>query len=80
MTPNPIRELEPKSKSIWVVYGAGLNSELITSILFFTIVTFFWAEVVEKSSTKKPDLNLLRPFTSLTNKFEVSDSSSDKDV
>ena len=80
VTPNPIREFEPKIRSTSVVYGAGLSSELITSILFFTIVTFFCAEVVEKSSTKNPDLNLLSPFTSLTNRFDVSDSKSDSEV
>ena len=80
VTPNPIKEFDPKIKSTSVVYGDGLSSELATSILFLIIVSFFCAEVVEKSSTKNPDLNLFNPFTSLIKRFEVSVSNKEREV
>ena len=61
----PTNDVDPRSKSIEVVYGVGLNSEFLTSILFFTIVFLSCDFVSEKSSTKNPHLNLFRPFASL---------------
>ena len=60
--------------------GAALNSPVLTSMQFFTLVTFNCVAALSKLSTKNPDLNLFSPLESPMNRLEVSDSSNDSDV